>query len=73
MDTDKEILSQLQDMKKQLDRIEKSCAKMDAHVDFVDEIYDRVKSPFHWLMHKIRSFSGIGCQAIQLDPLKKIN
>ena len=29
------------------------CDKMDKHVDFVNTVYDRVKTPFHYIMNLV--------------------
>jgi hypothetical protein len=47
-------------MNKKLDRIlelmETECKKMADHIDFVEEVYDNIKSPFHFIMNR---FSGL--------------
>lgn len=32
--------------------LEKDCKKMSDHIDFVDEIYDNIKHPLHFIMNK---------------------
>ncbi len=70
--TSNEIITELGEIKEQLDRIEILCDKMSKHVDFVDAVYERVKSPFEWFMNKIRAVSGIGGCSIQMQNMKKL-
>ncbi len=48
-------------MEKKMDRIldllEKDCKKMTDHIDFIENVYDNVKSPFYYLMDKVNSVS----------------
>lgn len=53
MDINNEILKTLKNIEKRLDQIEtilecnnKSCKKMDEHINFIDNIYDNVRKPF---------------------------
>ena len=68
----KEIMAELALIRAQLQEIERSCSKMSEHVDFVDDVYARVRAPFMWLMKKVSFVSGIGGSAIALDELKKL-
>ena len=47
-------------MNKKLDKIlelmENDCKKMVDHIDFIEKVYDKVKSPFHFIMNR---FSGL--------------
>lgn len=61
------LISELQEINERLKRIEASCEKMERHISFVDNVYEKVKSPFHWLMEKARSWGGIGGSAIELS------
>lgn len=36
--------------------------KMENHIDFVENIYDKVKLPFHFAMKSISSFSNLPLQ-----------
>lgn len=66
------ILEELKEIKEMLKKVQESCDKMSAHVDFVDCVYKNVQSPFNWFMNKVRQISGIGGNCIQLDNFKKI-
>jgi len=51
-----EIEINISRMNEKLDKIlfllEKDCKKMSDHIDFVDEIYDNIKHPLHFIMNK---------------------
>ena len=44
-------------MDKKIDRIlelvETDCKKMREHIDFVEDVYDKVKQPFNYVMDKV--------------------
>jgi len=46
-------------MNQKMDRIaeslEKDCKKMTSHIDFVENVYDKVKQPFTYLMDNVSS------------------
>lgn len=44
-------------MDKILELLEKDCKKMTDHIDFIENVYDNVKSPFYYLMDKVNSVS----------------
>ena len=44
-------------MDKILELLEKDCKKMNDHIDFIENVYDNVKSPFYYLMDKVNSVS----------------
>jgi len=46
-----EILGLLKTIDERLTKIERSVEKMDSHVDFVEEVYENVKSPFHKVLN----------------------
>jgi archaellum component FlaC len=59
----KEISERLAAIENKLDalaglmkEVEKSAGKMDNHIDFVEEVYERVKSPFFKAMSLIQVF-----------------
>lgn len=35
-----------------------NCNKMSTHIDFVDKVYDTVKSPLNFMCNKINGLSG---------------
>lgn len=40
-----------------LELLEKDCKKMTDHIDFIENVYDNVKSPFYYLMDKVNLLS----------------
>jgi chromosome condensin MukBEF complex kleisin-like MukF subunit len=47
------IMEQLKQINERLEKLEKSSDKMSNHIDFVENIYTRIKYPFHFIMDKI--------------------
>jgi chromosome segregation ATPase len=41
-----------------LEILEKDCKKMTDHIDFIENVYDNVKSPFYYLMDKVNLLSN---------------
>ena len=69
MDKDEDILTRLiklenrcEQMEIKIDKIleilEKDCKKMTDHIDFIENVYDNVKSPFYYLMDKVNLLSN---------------
>ena len=55
---------------KKLDgEIMEECKKMTSHIDFVEEIYDNVKKPFHYLCDTVNGMTAT--KLICNDNLKK--
>lgn len=46
-------------IKESLYEIKQDTNKMDKHIDFVDNIYDKVKSPFHYILDSVDKVRGI--------------
>jgi uncharacterized protein YaaN involved in tellurite resistance len=47
-----------QKLDKILELLEKDCKKMTDHIDFIENVYDNVKSPFYYLMDKVNLLSN---------------
>lgn len=47
-----------QKLDKILELLEKDCKKMTDHIDFIENVYDNVKSPFYYLMDKVNLLSA---------------
>jgi uncharacterized protein YaaN involved in tellurite resistance len=47
-----------QKIDKLLELLEKDCKKMIDHIDFIENVYDNVKSPFYYLMDKVNLLSA---------------
>ena len=46
-----------QKIDKILELLEKDCKKMIDHIDFIEDVYDNVKSPFYYIMDKVNILS----------------
>ena len=61
LETDIDKIEDLENKFKQLDAkmdrilelLERDCKKMSDHIDFVDSIYEKVKTPFYYLMNRV--------------------
>ena len=58
----KNIRSELQFIKSELDIIKQGTNKMENHINFVDAVYDRVKTPFHYICDTVSKVKKIGDQ-----------
>ena len=45
------------DLERKVDEIYKNTARMEEHIDFVENTYEKVKTPFHYLMEKVNLLS----------------
>jgi hypothetical protein len=48
-----EILKKLENIEKRLEGIENSCCEMDSHIDFVNNVYDKLRYPLDFVANKI--------------------
>jgi len=44
-------------LERKVDEIHKNTKHMEEHIDFVEKTYDKVKTPFHYLMDKVNLLS----------------
>jgi predicted nuclease with TOPRIM domain len=44
-------------LERKVDEIHKNTKRMEDHIDFVEKTYDKVKTPFHYLMDKVSLLS----------------
>jgi uncharacterized protein YaaN involved in tellurite resistance len=49
------MLQMNQKMDRIVESLEKDCKKMTSHIDFVENVYDKVKQPFTYLMDNVSS------------------
>lgn len=68
-----QILSQLRDIslrlsiiEKQLDHIKLSNDNMNDHIDFVESVYDTVKSPFYYILSKVKRIPALPEKEVKL-------
>ena len=47
------MLQMNQKMDRIVESLEKDCKKMTSHIDFVENVYDKVKQPFTYLMDNV--------------------
>ena len=55
-----------------LENVKEDTGKMSSHIDFVDNVYTRVKTPLFWICDKVSSFksSGINYNGIEKSFVK---
>lgn len=63
------VLSKLDTIQKGCDTIQEGCGKMSNHIDFVNGVYDRIKTPFHYIMNKVSLYSTKNTNYIEDKPL----
>ena len=49
------MLKRLEAMEDRLDTIAVSCNKMDTHISFIEQVYNKLRAPLDFLMHSIVS------------------
>ena len=42
--------------------MEQQTTKMDSHVDFINNVYDKVEEPMNYVLNKISSISSLSVQ-----------
>ena len=45
------------DLERKIDEIHKNTKHMEEHIDFVENVYEKIKIPFHYLMNKVNLLS----------------
>jgi peptidoglycan hydrolase CwlO-like protein len=58
IETLNEIKKEQKEIKEVLTRLEKDCARMDGHINFVEETYDTLKFPITIFKNKIEQVFG---------------
>lgn len=53
----KEIKKDIKSIKKDMNRTMGACTNMDAHISFVDGVYDTVRQPMNYILNKVGSSS----------------
>jgi hypothetical protein len=61
-------------LERKVDEIHKNTKRMEDHINFVENTYDKVKTPFHYLMDKVSllSFSPFRKSEITQNKNEKI-
>jgi hypothetical protein len=75
---DLSILKEKMDLlEKKVDRIlelmENDCKKMRDHIDFVENVYDNVKTPFNYVMNSVGSLMSINNLITNVKPPEAIS
>ena len=47
------IDERIESLENKISVIHDKCDKMEKHINFVDSVYDRVKTPFHYIMNRV--------------------
>jgi hypothetical protein len=55
----KSIKLELEFIKSELQTIKSGTKKMETHISFVDSIYYRVKSPFHYILDAVSKYKQL--------------
>ena len=50
-----ELMMKMDMIEKLLNENKKNCDKMSNHIDFVEKVFEYVKSPFFYVMNKVKS------------------
>ena len=40
-----------------MENLEKTCNKMSNHIDFIDSVYTKVKTPLYWICDKVNALT----------------
>ena len=77
MDNNKEILERIEERLDKIfeileNRVTKNCEKMSNHIDFIDTVYDNVKSPLAYICNKVKSIAGSSETTHSLDMTKSL-
>ena len=68
------IKKDVSEIKEQLNKVENGTSKMTSHIDFVDTVYEKVKSPLNFVCNKFSMVAGnnteIITKKIEDDPEK---
>ena len=61
-------------LERKVDEIHKNTKRMEDHINFVETTYDKVKTPFHYLMDKVNllSFSPFRKSEISQNEKEKL-
>jgi len=61
-------------LERKVDEIHKNTKRMEDHINFVENTYDKVKTPFHYLMDKVNllSFSPFRKSEITQNEKEKL-
>jgi hypothetical protein len=57
-ETQQEILTEIKNLKLEIEKLQTICSRMDAHISFVETTYDKFKYPLNVVKNKIENLFG---------------
>lgn len=57
--TIEEINLKLSIIENKINKIEENANKMSEHIDFICAVYEKVKSPLHWVCNKVNNIRSL--------------
>jgi uncharacterized protein YaaN involved in tellurite resistance len=67
------MLQMNQKMDRIVESLEKDCKKMSSHIDFVENVYDRVKQPFTYLMDNVSNMMNRSITYSRVEEPQRID
>lgn len=49
-----DLITEVRSLRQEIIELKKTTARMDGHIDFVESVYEIIKSPLHMLMSMVR-------------------
>lgn len=68
-----ELKNSHQNLEKKVDEIHKNTKRMENHINFVESTYDKVKTPFHYLMEKVNLLTFSTFRKCEITKSEKDN
>jgi hypothetical protein len=61
------VLRELREIRAELKEIKEQTSRMSGHVNFVERVYETVRSPFSWILSKVPT-----SESIEMSELPKL-
>ena len=58
-DINQKILDELKELRKEVKELKEICSKMDGHIDFVESVYEGLKTPLNYISLRFNGISGL--------------
>ncbi len=72
MDRDSELSREIKEIRQELRDIKVLCEKMSNHINFVDNVYTKVRAPFCWVLNRVNHLRGANSVELkEIEPRKK--
>lgn len=55
-----ELVLCIKDLTSEIKKMNNKCEKMESHIDFVENVYDKVRKPMSYLVNSVSKLSGSG-------------